>query len=271
MYESYWGLKEKPFENTADPRFFYYSAEHEESLFRLLYAVKEQKAAGMLSGVFGCGKTLIARTVLRELGKDVYRTGMITNPQMDYIELLLAIANSLGAKDLPKKKTEVLTNVVLETISEILENNRRDNKKTVLIIDEAHVIEDRHVFEGIRLLLNFQSDNNFLLTLLLLGQPELKEKIDSNKQLSQRIAIRCHLGPLVKEETGKYIYHRLNVAGASRAIFNEEAIGAVFDKSGGIPRRINQICDLGLLTGFGRKLGIIGPEVIDEVSRDLEG
>ena len=270
MYESYWGLKEKPFENTPDPRFFYYSSQHEESLYRLLYAVKEQKGAAMLSGVFGCGKTLIGRTILRELGKDIYRTAFITNPQLDYIELLMAIANSLGARDLPTKKTEVLTNVVLESIGTILENNLKDNKKTVVIIDEAHVITDKYVWEGLRLLLNFQTEGRFLLTLLLLGQPELKDIVDSNKQLSQRIAIRCHLGALSQEDTVKYIHHRLNISGATKHIFTEEVLGVIYTKSGGIPRRINQICDLALLTGLGRRAEKIDSGIIAEVTKDLE-
>jgi len=271
MYEAYWGLKEKPFENTPDPRFFYYSSQHEESLYRLLYAVKEQKGAAMLTGIFGCGKTLLGRTILRELGKDIYRVAFLTNPQMDYIELIMAIANSLGATDLPTKKTEVLTNVVLGSISTILENNMKDNKKTVVIIDEAHVITDKHVWEGLRLLLNFQTDDRFLLTLLLLGQPELKGNLDSNKQLSQRIAIRCHLGVLGQEDTFKYINHRIGIAGATKHIFSEDALNLIYDKSGGIPRRINQICDLALLIGFGRKVAKIESDIITEVSKDLEG
>jgi len=271
MYESYWGLKEKPFENTPDPRFFYYSSQHEESLYRLLYAVKEQKGAAMLTGIFGCGKTLLGRTILRELGKDIYRVAFLTNPQLEYIELIMAIANSLGARDLPMKKTEVLTNVVLESISTILENNMKDNKKTVVIIDEAHVITDKHVWEGLRLLLNFQTEDRFLLTLLLLGQPELKDNVDSNKQLSQRIAVRCHLGALNQDDAAKYINHRLNIAGAAKHMFSEEAVNLIFTKSGGIPRRINQICDLALLTGFGRKAAKIDTEIISEVTKDLEG
>jgi type II secretory pathway predicted ATPase ExeA len=271
MYEEYWGISAKPFENTPDPRFLYHSSQHEEGIYRLLYAVKEQKGAAMLTGVFGCGKTLLARTILRELGKDIYRVAFITNPQMEYIELLMSIANGLGARDLPAKKTEVLTNVVLESIGKILENNMKDGKNTVVIIDEAHVIEEKSVWEGLRLLLNFQTEDKFLLTLLLLGQPELKDNVDSNKQLAQRIAIRCHLTSMDLEDTTKYIQHRLEVAGAKKQIFADEAVHLIYDKSGGIPRRINHICDLALLTGFGRKAHVIDGPVISEVTKDLEG
>jgi len=271
MYEQYWGLTEKPFENTPNPRFLYHSAQHEEGLYRLLYAVKEQKGAAMMTGVFGCGKTLLARTILKELGKDIYRVCFITNPQLSYIEFILAIANNLGAKDLPTKKTEILTNVVLESIDTILENNMKDGKKTVVIIDEAHIIKDEQVWEGLRLLLNYQLEDRFLLTLLLLGQPELMTNIDSNKQLSQRIAVRCHLTNLNLDDASKYILHRLKIAGREGQLFTDAAIKLIYDKSGGIPRRINHICDLSLLTGFGRKEKAIDRDIIEEVSQDLEG
>jgi type II secretory pathway predicted ATPase ExeA len=271
MYEQYWGLTEKPFENTPNPKFLYHSSQHEEGLYRLLYAVKEQKGAAMMTGVFGCGKTLLARTILKELSKDVYRVGFITNPQLSYIEFILAIANNLGAKNLPTKKTEVLTNFVLESIDNILRNNMEDGKKTVVIIDEAHIIQDKEVWEGLRLLLNYQAEDKFMLTLLLLGQPELKENVDSNKQLSQRIAIRCHLTYLDAQDTSKYISHRLSIAGREDSLFTDDAISTIYAKSGGIPRRINHICDLALLTGFGRKQESIDRDIIEEVSRDLEG
>lgn len=271
MYEEYWGLSVKPFENTPDPRFLYASSQHEEGLYRLLYAVKEQKGAAMLTGVFGCGKTLLGRTILRELGKDIYRVAFITNPQLEYIELIMSIAYGLGIRHLPNKKTEVLANVVLESIAETLENNLKDGKKTVVIIDEAHVIAEPAVWEGLRLLLNFQADDRFLLTLLLLGQPELKDSVDAIKQLSQRIAIRCHLTSMNSDDTTKYIQHRLEVAGAKNPIFSGEAVHSIYEKSSGIPRRINHICDLALLTGFGRKVQKIDGQIISEVTKDLEG
>jgi type II secretory pathway predicted ATPase ExeA len=271
MYEKYWNLKEKPFENTPDPKFIYYDSQHKEGLSRLLYAVREQKGAALLTGVFGCGKTLIGKTLLKELSKEVYKTAFIANPKLGYVELLMTIASHLGAKDLPAKRSEVLTNVVLDALSVILENNFRDGKKTVVIIDEAHVIEDKDVWEELRLLLNFQSENSFLINLLFLGQPELKDIIERNKQLSQRIAIRCHLTHLSQEETYGYIRHRLGVAGRTDEIFSEAAMRLIFEYSGGIPRRINHLCDLSLLTGFSRQVSQIDVATVKEVISDLEG
>jgi len=260
MYEEYWGLKEKPFENTPDPRFFYRSPQHEEALGRLLYVVREGKGAGMLTGVFGCGKTVLGRTLLKELENDVYKIGFITNPRLETTELLRMILHSLGRKNLPERKTEVLV-----ALNELLVHNIRDGKKTILIIDEAHTIEEKGVFEEIRLLLNYQLENKFLLTLLLFGQPGLTEEIESNKPLLQRIAIRYNLNPLSLEETKKYVYHRLAIAaGDGSGLFDLKSLEKIYQYSGGIPRRINQICDMCLLIGFDKKKEKIDEEIIKE-------
>jgi len=149
-------------------------------------------------------------------------------------------------------------------------NNMRDGKKTVIIIDEAHVIEKDSVFEEIRLLLNYQLEDKFLLTLILLGQPELKDKVESNKQLLQRIAMRYHLKGLSQGETEKYIKHRLNIAGSTKDIFAPESLRLVFVRSAGIPRRINQICDMSLLTGFSKKVNTIDESIVIEGIESLE-
>ena len=271
MYEEHWGLSEKPFENTPDPRFFYLSPQHEEGLSRLFYAVTEGKGAAMLTGIFGCGKTLLGRTLLKELDRDIYKIAFITNPYLTYEELLMYIVYKLGGKDLPTRKSEVLVNVILERLNEILENNMRDGKKTVVIIDESHVINDSRVWEELRLILNFQLEDRFLLTLLLLGQPELKELIDANKQFVQRIAVKCYLGSLSEKETREYILHRLAVAGRVQPIFIDETYKVIYKKSGGIPRRINHICDLALFSGFGKGVSIIDEGLIKDVASDLEG
>ncbi len=270
MYEQYWKLTEKPFENTPDPRFLFRSAEHEEGLSRLLYAVKESKGAAMLTGVFGCGKTLLGRSIMKELGKDSYRMVYIGNPLLSHVELLMAVATGLGVTDLPTKKTEILTNVVLDSLEKVLLNNRRDGKRTVVLIDEAHIITEHTVWEELRLLLNFQLDDAFLLTLLLFGQPELKNNITANKQLSQRIAIRFHLSGFNAEEVALYIKHRLSVVGRTDCMFTDESLALIFKKSGGIPRRINHICDMCLVAGLGQKLGSIGPDLVQEVVADME-
>ena len=264
MYKEYWELKEKPFENTPDPRFLYRSPQHEEALFRLIYVVREGKGAGMLTGVFGCGKTVLGRALCKELEKDVYRVGFVNNPRLEDVDLLRMIAYQLGSVELPDRKTDIL--IALE---KLLTDNIKDNKKTVIVIDEAHTIEDKDIFEELRLLLNFQLEDRFLLTLLLLGQPELNKKIEENKQLTQRIALRYHLEGLNQEDTVCYIKHRLEVAGGEGGTFPPATVGLVFERTGGIPRRINQICDMCLFTGFAKKVKIIDEEIVREAINSL--
>ena len=267
MYEEYWGLTEKPFENTADYRFLYYSSQHAEAFSRLTYAINEQKGTALLTGVFGCGKTVIAQALIGSLNKAKYEIAFIVNPQVSSVELLREIIYDLGIKDnLPTLKTDIM-----HLLDERLHNNMDDGKNTVVIIDEAHLIEDKLIFEELRLLLNLQYKNKFLLTLVLLGQPELKEKINNIKQLQQRISIKYHLTGLESQETAKYIQHRLEVAGAAKKIFNDKVFDAIYDGSGGIPRRINQICDMALLIGMSKKQGFIDDKTISEVIEDLEG
>ncbi len=270
MYEQYWGLQTKPFENTPDPKFLYYSPQHEEVLSRLLYIVKENKGAAMLTGVFGCGKTLLGRTLMKELDDDIYRVAFINNPYLSYEELLMHIVHNLGGESAPATKAEVFINVILERLNQILVNNMRDGKRTVIIIDEAHVIKDKQVWEEVRLLLNFQLEDRFLLTLLLMGQPELKTIIDNNKEFAQRVAVKSHLGNLTEEETRKYIIHRLKVAGREEPVFADDAYKEIFQKTGGIPRRINHLCDFALLSGSGEGVPLIRKELIHDLSSDLE-
>lgn len=262
MYKEYWKLNEMPFENTPDPRFLYRSAEHEEALACMLYAIQYRKGAALLTGIFGCGKTLLVQALLNEISNYRYKTVVINNPQLEYTELLRGIVRGLKVVELPQKKTEFSADYLLEVLGQILQNNLRDGKETVIIIDEAHIIRDEHIFEELRLLLNFQTQDRFLLTLLLLGQPELKQKIEDNKQLEQRIPIKFYLEPFNLDDTKKYIQHRLDLAGAARKIFTEEATKLIFEYSGGIPRRINNLCDLCLLSGFGKGASTIDKEIV---------
>lgn len=265
MYEEYWGLSGKPFLNTPDPRFLYCSTQHQEALTRLTYTVQERIGAGMLTGVFGCGKTVIAQTLLGKLSGEKYKTAYIANPRLDDVDLLRMIVHHLGTTEPPIRKADVLN-----ILHDILLNNLRNGKETVIIIDEAHAIDDDNIFEEIRLLLNFQLEDRFLLTLLLLGQPELKQKIDKNIQLEQRINVKCYLGSLSTEDTQNYIIHRLAVAKRTEPIFTGEAISSIFSYSGGIPRRINRLCDICLLAGFAKRIDKVGDDVVQEEIKGLE-
>jgi general secretion pathway protein A len=266
MYEIYWKLKEKPFENTPDPRFIYSSYEHLEATTRLIYAVEERKGAALLTGDYGCGKTVISRLLFQLLSPDKYEIGLVTNPLLNPIELLREICFQLGIKDsvnLPKQ------NLLMSLNDRFYENMNKD-KDTVIIVDEAQTIRDPETFEELRLLLNFQLNNRFLMTLILIGQPELRTIVDRLKQLKQRLAIRYHLNPLNKEDTHKYIIHRLKVAGAKKSIFTDNACDLIWLYSEGIPRVINSVCDMCLLLGYTKKQSEISGEMVKIAGHDLE-
>lgn len=265
MYEDYWKLKEKPFENTPDPHFLYYSSQHEEALSRMLYAIRERKGAAMLTGEYGCGKTILSRAFLEELTDERYQRVLIFNPRVPPVEFLQEIVYQLGGNDSPRSKTKLL-----RSLNEILYNNRDRNKRTIIVVDEAQTIGSEEIFEELRLLLNFQLDDIFLLTLLLLGQPELKERVDMIPQLRQRMSVRYHLVGLDKRETREYIIHRLKVAGSSEPIFTKETYEFIYEASGGIPRIINNVCDMCLLSGFGARANKIDKNIVKDVIGDLE-
>lgn len=270
MYLEHWGLKEMPFENTPDPRFFYHSGQHEEGLSRIRYVVERRKGACMLTGVYGCGKTVLVKTLCSELRHQNYQIAFIANPQLRAVELLRSIARYLGGENLPHKFTDMSSDYFLEVIESILINNVKDGRQTVVVIDEGHVITDLSVLEELRLLLNFQLEDRFLLTLILMGQPELSERVKKTKQLLQRISLSYHIGPLPEGEIAGYIKHRFEVAGREDSVFSDDAIKIIHRMAGGIPRRINQICDLSLLVGASSNSDRIELETVEEAISSFE-
>lgn len=269
MYNDYWGFKEKPFENTPDPKFFYASGKHEEALMRMLYAVKELKGAAMLTGEYGSGKTLLTRLIMRKLmdEENKYNIAFIVNPAIPPLELLGEFIYQLGGEPLKEDRKIDL----LHKLNTLLYRTVNMRKHTVLIVDEAQAIEDEAIFEDLRLLLNFQTNDRFLLTLLFFGQPELNQKIERLIQLKQRLAIKYHLERLDEEDTRNYIEHRCWVVGKEQRLFSNSACKAIYKASGGTPREINTICDLSLAVGFGNKATHIDENIALTVVRDLYG
>ena len=266
MYEEYWGLREKPFENTPNPRFFYHSREHEEAFARLIYAIRERKGAVMISGDYGCGKTLLGRSLMTELDNTRYEVAVLSNPKLSASQFLKELVHQLGSKTGSNDKVKLM-----HELNAILYGNFRREKETVILVDEAQAIPDEEVFEEIRLLLNFQLNDRFLLTLLLLGQPELKEKVEGIPQLAQRIAIRYHLKGLTYQETQTYVKHRLKIAGAYYDMFDDPSYPLLFEFTGGVPRKINNLCDLCLFEGLGERATRIGSTIVKNVIEDLHG
>ncbi len=266
MYEAYWGLKEKPFENTPDPKFLYSSHEHLEAATRMTYAIEERKGAALLTGEYGCGKTLVSRQIFEMLPPEKYDISLVTNPLLSPTEIIREICNQLGIKSSPTwPKTQLLSE-----LNDRLYKNMRSHKDTVIIIDEAQSVKDIKTLEELRLLLNFQLNDRFLLTLILIGQPELREMIDKYKQLKQRLAIRYHLNPLGKKDSKEYIQHRLEVAGARNSIFASTVHDLIWQNSGGVPRVINSICDMSLLLGFTKKTKGINTDLVRKAISGLD-
>jgi len=255
-YEKFWDLKKAPFDNVPDPRFYFPSPRHEEGLSRLTYGVEARKGAVMLTGEIGCGKTMLSRALVQHLVPERYDVALIANPSFKATDLMKEILYQLG---MPQKRSKL---AMIHTLNERLLDNLKQEKDTVLIVDEAQVVTDQAIFEELRLLLNFQLNDRFLLTLILLGQPELRSKIEAIPQLSQRVVIRYHLLPFTVEEVGDYIEFRMKAAGASRAVFTPDAIVAVYAATGGIPRKVNTVSDLALLIGSMERCQQIGPDLV---------
>ena len=266
MYESYWELAEPPFDNSPNPKFFYLSPEHEEALVRLVYMVRHRKGCGMLTGEYGCGKTTLSRALIQRLEAERYEIGLLTNPSLTPVDFLREVLYQLGVETQETRKPELL-----HLLNDLLFHNYQTGRESVVIVDEAQLIEDDAVFEELRLLLNFQTDDQFLLTLLLVGSPELGAKVRRLKHLDQRISLRYHLNTLDYTHTASYIGHRLKMAGQPDQLFTEEAVKLIFDFTRGTPREINNLCDVALLVGCSKGVKEIGEKIIAEVIKDMVG
>lgn len=264
MYEEFYGLKEKPFNKTPDPRFLYESATHAEALARLQHAVEEQDII-LLTGEIGAGKTTLSRALIDSLDER-YHPVLIINPRLSPSQLLKVVAQRLGMDDPGRHKFGLLEGINAK-LYELYEAGRRP----ALIIDEAQLIPGRDAFEEIRLLTNFQLDDRNLLALVLIGQPELRDRLNRRpyRALRQRIGFQYHLGPLDAAETRAYAEHRLRVAGREAPLFDDEALASLHRHSGGVPRLINIIAGNALLEGFGREAAMIGADIIEDVAKEL--
>lgn len=267
MYREFYGLKEKPFSVTSDPNFLFLSRVHKEALSHLLYGIKEKKGFLEITGDIGAGKTTLCRALLRQL--DIHtKTAFILNSTLPELQLFQAIAEDFGITLERKNKISILkqfNNFLIEELS-------KDNN-VVLIIDEAQNLKPS-VLEEIRMLSNLETDKAKLFQIVLVGQPELKNKLNSSelKQLRQRIGVRFHITPLERSEVSLYVYHRLSVAGSSGEIcFDDDAIDTIYKYSGGIPRLINMVCDKAMLLGYVIETRRITLSIVERSIRELEG
>lgn len=261
----YWNLKEKPFENTGDPKFFYYSPNHKEAMVRLVYVIKNCKAGVLLAGDYGTGKTTIARELLLEISDSkTYSSVYISNPLLTARELITEIAYQLGIRDEKADRPKLR-----RMIDERLKKTAAEDRHTVLIVDEAHLIAKKDVLEEIRLLMNLQYNNKFLATIIMMGQLELRDIINAMPQFKQRFAICYLLKHLDEGESGRYISHRMLIAGKEQQVFDDEAVSLIYRTSGGRPRQINNICDMSLLVGAMRGSEKVDPGIVSDVVKDI--
>jgi type II secretory pathway predicted ATPase ExeA len=265
MYLEHWDLQKSPFGNVPAHTAFYRSPQHEEALQRLLYVIEHRKGVAMLTGEVGCGKTTVIRALPDFLGKGRYQFQTIANPALQPTDLVKAILLKLGGSAENGTKTDLL-----DRLHQHLFQNAAKGISTVLAVDEAHVIGNQASLDELRMLLNIQSEDEFLITLILLGQPPLLKNISELQPLNERISIKYNLEPLDLQSTLNYIVHRLKWAGASRGIFSREAVLTLYEFSEGLPLRINNLCDRCLLLGLMRQVHMVDSRIVLDAIEDME-
>ena len=269
MYTSFFGLNEKPFSITPDPRYLFMSERHGEALAHLVYGVTESGGFVQLTGEVGTGKTTLVRTLLLNRMPENADVAVVLNPQITAHEFLLTICEELGI-DVPVHNDSI--KVLTDALNHHLLNAHADGRRTILVVDEAQNLAPA-VLEQVRLLTNLETAKQKLLQIILIGQPELRELLGRNdlRQLAQRITGRYHLKPLSRDETAQYIEHRLRVAGALGEVIDDGAKKTVFNLSDGVPRLINVICDRALLGAYSQESRVITRRLIKRAAAEVSG
>jgi type II secretory pathway predicted ATPase ExeA len=265
MYESYWQLRQKPFENCGDPEFYFPGESHQAALLKLRYAIENQRGGAILAGPSGSGKTLLVGMLRNVLGPQFAPVVQLVFPQMSTEQLLAWLAEELAG---PEPDGGSVPHSI-RRIERFLAENTGRGQHALLVIDKAHLIEDSRTLEALRLLLNFESSGQMGLTLLLSGQPGILPILDRMPQLEERLGVKSLLRPFSEAETADYVTHRLHVAGAGRKIFENDALPAVHRLTHGIARRINRLCDLALLIGYAEERRSITGSQLEAVNEEL--
>lgn len=264
MYKKFYGFTEKPFNTTPDSKFFFPSAKHAEALDSLVYAINERKGFVVITGEIGAGKTTISRTLLSRLNMDT-KVALITNTHLTCKELIAQILEEFEVDYQPGSKQKLLSQ-----LNDYLIKQLANNTNMVLLIDEAQNLPSK-VLEEVRMLSNLETEKEKLIQIILIGQPQLKAKLEhiKHEQFRQRISVFYHLNSLNQHETKEYILHRLKLAGTEvENIFSPEVISLIYHHSRGIPRVINIICDSALLSGYVLETKTITPEMMKDVIKE---
>ena len=266
-YEQFYALREQPFSNTPDARFFFRVDQHADVLARLMHVVNTMKGLAVVVGDVGTGKTTLARCMLDQLDDAQYESALlvIIHSAISSEWLLRKIAAQIGIAPVAEEKLAIVTQIY-QRLMELHEAGR----KVVVLIDEANMLQQRELMEELRGFLNLEVPGSKLITFILFGLPSLDEILALDAPLTQRVAVKCRLSSLSPENAKAYIRHRLRVAGAGREIFSEAVLDQIANDSKGIPRLINTIADNVLLEGFLRKRDQPGVDLVKDVVRDLE-
>jgi general secretion pathway protein A len=267
MYNQFFGFKERPFQLVPNPAYFFLSRSHEEAMAHLLFAVSQGDGFVEITGEVGTGKTTLCRAFLENLDPET-EVAYVFNPKLNAIQLLKAINDEFGISAEADNAKELI-----DDLNAFLLRKKAEGKQVIVVIDEAQNLS-HDVLEQLRLLSNLETSTSKLLQIILVGQPELSEMLDSHelRQIAQRITLSCHLSPLSRKETGAYVRHRLHVASQKPGVtFTMSALRAIHKYSGGIPRLINIACDRALLTGFGLDKTKITGSIAKAAVRELAG
>jgi general secretion pathway protein A len=267
MYLDYWQLVSKPFEPGTDRTRFFPSETHEAALLKLRYAVENRRGAALLAGPAGVGKTMLVQLFCNELASTYQPQVHIVFPQMSSRDLLVYLAEQLGAPAADSPRYTIEESV--RRLEKVFQQNAKQNQHAVVVIDEAHLLEDCGALETLRLLLNFGAAGQPALTLLFVGQMNLVTAIGRLPSLDERIAVKMLVRSFTPEETADYVRHRLIAAGAAREIFTPDALEAIHYLGHGVPRQINRLADLALLVGFADELPRLTAEQVEAVSEEL--
>lgn len=265
-YLEYYNLKEHPFSNVVDNRFYYKGTQHSEALVRLKYAIDTKKGLAVVIGDIGTGKTTLARRLLEELDENLYEAILLVviHSAVSADWLLKKLAIQLGVMDVKDDKVELLSQIY-KRLFELGEHN----KTAVVLIDEVQMLKSKEIMEEFRGLLNMEMPEGKMVNFIFVGLPDLDNVLALDEPLKQRVAVRVRLKALTEDGTKAYISHRLQVAGSPKNPFTDEAMNTIFRYSNGVPRLINTICDNALLDGFLFKSASIDVPIIDAVAVDL--